>query len=135
MPHAEIVDGRLEPKVTIGSQDVKNMPGVELFVLGELEDDAVELESRLLRRFQGHAYAGAWFVYGIWHEIDGQLGRALPIEEPCGKFNRLHAALLIEGIAVAVIDLTQNGTSAFAIPSANQSLVSKYLAIVQVDDR
>ena len=56
----------------VGAQDVQQMRVLELFRLGELEDDPLQRKARLQGGGQRRPGAGFRFIDGIWQEIDGQ---------------------------------------------------------------
>ena len=111
------------------------MVGVEPLGLGEFEDDVVQRVARPLRRIEGQADAGPRLVDGIGHEIDGQM-RSIAREAERGReFNGLHAASLIEGVAVPVVDGGQDRGRPLPVDAADQGLVGEGRARHHIDDR
>lgn len=96
MARAKIVDGRLEPHVPIGTQDIEHMLGIELLIFGKFENYPIQRKPRLHRCSEGHANASARFVNGIRHEVDRQLYIFERVVEPGCKLDRFDPTLLVD---------------------------------------
>ena len=102
---AEVVDGGAKALLAIGAEDADQMIDIQyLLLLGDLEDDLVECQVAAFGRFQRGAYAGFRAIHRVGHEVDGNQGRYL---QACRPFHSLYPAGLVEGIAIALVDLLQ----------------------------
>ena len=129
---AEVVDRGQEAAALVLAQDAGE-PGAVFHALafGHLEDDAVGGEPVHARRFQRGADADLGLVDRVGHEVDrqpvlqAQLRRGL---------DGLHAAGLVEAVAVVDRDLVEHPAGALAGGAAHQGLVCPDAARGDVDD-
>ena len=131
----EIVDGRAETDLAIGLEDPQEVLGVERFVLGEFENNAVGRKADARRRVQRLPYAGARLVHGVGQKVDRQAHVAGWRKQPRRQFYGLDAAALVEGVAALVVDGAEHARGALAVRTAHQRLVTKNAVGGDVDDR
>ena len=130
---AEVVDRRLEAFLAVGGEDLLEVFGVvDALILGRLEDDVLDRKAGAMRGFQRSAQAAARLVHGVGQEVDRQL---FAHAERRRHLYRAHAAALVEGVAVLVVDAGEDVPGGGAVGTADQGLVGEDGALVDVDDR
>ena len=106
-----------------------------LLILGKFEDQPVARERVRPRGLEGQLDTGGGRIDRIGQEIDRQARRGGKDSSPSRGFDRLHAALLIEAIAIGIAYLAKDAGGRFARRAAHQRFIGKHTVLLDIDDR
>ena len=133
MTRAEIVEGGEKSARTVVGKNVREMIDlVDALPLRHLEEDFLGGKPAFLCRLQGAADAQGRLIDRVGQEIDAQISIQ---SQTARQGDRAHAAGLVEGVAVGIVDLAEHGHRRFALGSAHQRLVAEHFALSHVHDR
>src|SRR5579875_820250 len=101
----------------------------------DLEDDGIQRETVKGGCLQGAPDAGRRAVNGTGHEVHRKLGASFRNPEPGGQFDGLHAAGLVKGIAVFLVDHTEHLSRGETADAAHERLIGEDGSSLGIDNR
>ena len=106
----------------------------DLFDFGDFEDDALEGEADGGSGVEGAVQALFGFVDGVGVEVDAEAGSGAEDAESGRDGDGFLSAALIDGIAIVVQGVVEDGGGGLALRAAGEGFVGEDAAFLDVDD-